>query len=103
MIKWNKEYNEHTTMIDGYKVDRIKLQSGKFHYYVCWMENIDWAAPHSKMSYKQPSLSAIKRIINRMKRDSSKFSIEEYRQYVELKKYGNNVVSLDLYRRKRVS
>lgn len=79
MIKWTKNTigNGVEITIDGFKVDRIRLHYGGFHYYVHWFENPHYAAHHCKMSEPRRSLRSAKRMIDCLKECGYAYSLAE--------------------------
>lgn len=67
VIKWVKQFQGYETLIDGFRISRVKLQNGGHLYWVHWFEHPDWSAPHSKMSDKMYSLFAARKLIRQLK------------------------------------
>jgi hypothetical protein len=75
---WQKMDRGHSTRIHDFRVERSRLNSGKHLYWVFWFENVDWAAPHSKMSGAMNSLKQAKAFIERLKqRDGAKARLKQ--------------------------
>lgn len=73
-IKWTKDtfYRAHAeTRINDFRVTRVTCASGVKHYYVHWILNPTWAAPHSRMSNNLPSLKAVRGLIEHLKTQSN--------------------------------
>jgi hypothetical protein len=59
--KWRRGSISSKEMIfNGVRISRSDLQNGGHFYYVHWMENAHYAAPHSKMSHNFRSLKSAK-------------------------------------------
>lgn len=79
-IKWTKNVSiGHDAELNGFELSRVKLQSGRFHYYVHWIENPHYAAPNRKMSEVMYSMAAIKARINGLKQNYNCVSKAQFR------------------------
>lgn len=54
-------FSNNEMFYNGVRISRSNLQSGRKFYYVHWIENAHYAAPHSRMSDKFRSLQSAKR------------------------------------------
>lgn len=67
------KWQHNTTYINDFRVERSKLQSGKYLYYVLWIENPHYAAPHFRMSDKMFSLQRARSFIKHLESMPGKY------------------------------
>lgn len=105
-LKWTKSnIMGHETIIDGFKVSRVKLNgwSNKaFHYYVHWIQYPHYSAPHFKMSHYMRSVAQCKAFIKNLMVDGSSVGITLYNEFKPIlvklhNDWLNNIYSDDQY------